>query len=329
MGSRVGRKQGFVVVGAAVSVLCGYLAFRGIRWGDAYHALAGVDPIKLTGAFLFLAASVSLTARRWQLLVEEQRARWGGVLAALVVGLMVNNVLPARLGELARAIFLGIRADISKVYLMGTVVLDRLMDVAVLVSLALFLLVLAPVAPGVSLGMLVAGGVLLLAGVALVVLLRWRGMRHVLDRVGSRLPVRVRRWFAAVGPQLQLSLAKRRAWGNWSALVGLSLGVWFCMGVSLFLALQAFDISLPMWGTGVLLVVLNLGGLIPSSPGYIGTYHWLAVTTLGALGVDRSTGLSFALVNHALWYVPQVVAGLVILSRANLSVWTLTRRAKT
>lgn len=332
--SRVGHKQGkrwLVATGIAVSAVCGYLAFRGTSWEDSYHALAGVHLVKLIVAFLFLAASISLSARRWQLLVGHHQARWSAVLAAVVVGLMVNNILPARLGEIARAVFLGTKADLSKAYLLGTVMLDRLMDLAVLITLALLLLASVSVLPGLSLAVIIVGGVLLGGGVTLIALLRWGGggIKRFLNFIQARLSTRVQRWFAGVWSQLQLSLATPRSWRKWVALVGLSLGVWFFMGISLLFALQAFAISLPFRGVGILLVVLNLGGLIPSSPGYIGTYHWLAVTTLVAFGIDRDTALSFALVNHALWYVPQVFVGLVILFRANLTVWALARRAKT
>lgn len=322
MGTKVGHELGKkwpVVTGIAVSAVLGYLAFRGISWGDVGRALASVHVVKLAVAFLFLALSISLSARRWQLLIGYHQARWSVVLAALMVGLMVNNILPARLGEIARAIFLGIRADLNKVYLMGTVVLDRLMDLAVLLVLVLLLLVLVPAWPSLFPPILLTGGVPLVSGVALIILLR----------CGFISAIRVRGWFAGVGPQLQLGLAKARSWYEWCVLVGFSLGIWFCMGISLFLALRAFNISLLFWEVGILLVVVNLGGLMPSSPGYIGTYHWLAMTTLVAFGVERNTALSFALVNHALWYVPQVVVGLAVLSRANLAVRALVRRAKT
>jgi hypothetical protein len=313
-----------MILGIGISVAFGYLAFRSISWQDVYEAVKKVQLGLLGASFLFLAVSVALSARRWQLLIGREEVHWLPTLAALVVGLMVNNVLPGRLGEIARAVFLGIRTAVSKVYLVGTVVADRLLDIAVLVLFALLLLMTSPAWSDMSTAVLIAGGSLLLAGVGALLLMKWRGARWLVAPIASRLPVRLRGWVATAFGELRAGLSKGRPWPVWLALSLLSVGVWSCMGASLFLSLLAFGIHLPFWGVGILLVVLNLGGLIPSSPGSMGTYHWLAVTTLGALGIARAEALSFALINHALWYIPQVIAGLVILWRANLSAWALS-----
>ena len=314
-----------MILGIGISVAFGYLAFRSISWQDVYEAVKKVQPGLLGASFLLLAVSVALGARRWQLLIGHEEVHWLPTLAALVVGLMVNNVLPGRLGEIARAVFLGIRTAVSKAYLVGTVVADRLLDIAVLVLFALLLLMTSPAWSDMSTAVLIAGGSLLLAGVVVLLLMKWRGGMRLVAPIASWLPVRLRSSIAATFGELRAGLSKRRSWRAWLALGLLSVGVWSCMGASLFLSLLAFGIHLPFWGVGILLVVLNLGGLIPSSPGSMGTYHWLAVTTLGALGIARAEALSFALINHALWYVPQVIAGLVILWRANLTAWSLGR----
>jgi uncharacterized protein (TIRG00374 family) len=329
LGANMNRaKKWFVAIGGVTTIICGYLAIRNVSWRDTYHALANVNFGRLSIAILFLAIGICLSACRWQLLIGRREARWATVVAALLVGLMVNNILPARLGEIARAIFLGTRAELSKVYLVGTVVLDRLMDLAVLIGFALLLFISASVLPSFSIGIIVAGGVLFGSGIILIAVLRCKGMTRMFNFIESRLPAQISQWFADTRLQLQLSLVTQRSWQEWIVLVGLSLGVWFFMGVSLFFALQGFNIDLSLHRLGILLVVLNLGGLIPSSPGYIGTYHWLAVTTLAAFGVDRNTALGFALVNHALWYVPQISIGLLILLRMNLNMLSLLKQTK-
>jgi uncharacterized membrane protein YbhN (UPF0104 family) len=82
-----------VILGIGISVAFGYLAFRSISWQDVYEAVKKVQPGLLGASFLFLAVSVALSARRWQLLIGHEEVHWLPTLAALVVGLMVNNVL--------------------------------------------------------------------------------------------------------------------------------------------------------------------------------------------------------------------------------------------
>jgi uncharacterized membrane protein YbhN (UPF0104 family) len=75
----------------------------------------------------------------------------------------------------------------------------------------------------------------------------------------------------------------------------------------------------------LLLAVLNLGSLVPSSPGYAGTYHLLAVAVLSAFAIKKAEALSFALVFHAAWFIPQTLLGFVVLTKKNLSLWQLAK----
>lgn len=104
---------------------------------------------------------------------------------------------------------------------------------------------------------------------------------------------------------------------------GLSWSVWAAWFLSLYYALNAFGLILPMWGMILLLSVLNLGSLIPSSPGYAGTYHFLAIAVLSTFAIKKEEALSFIIVFHALWYVTQTFLGITILIKKNLSLWQL------
>jgi uncharacterized membrane protein YbhN (UPF0104 family) len=55
--------------------------------------------------------------------------------------------------------------------------------------------------------------------------------------------------------------------------------------------------------------VINLGVVIPSSPGFVGTYEWLAVAALGVVGVDGDVAIAFSLLMQAVWFVPTTLVG--------------------
>jgi uncharacterized membrane protein YbhN (UPF0104 family) len=69
-------------------------------------------------------------------------------------------------------------------------------------------------------------------------------------------------------------------------------------------------------------------GLVPSSPGYAGTYHLLAILVFSNFAIKKEEALGFVLVFHALWYVPQTLLGLVVLIRKNLSLGQLLKTEK-
>jgi len=95
---------------------------------------------------------------------------------------------------------------LSKVYLVGTVVADRLFDVAVLVLFALLLLMTSPAWSDISTAVLIAGGSLLLAGVAVLLLMKWRGGVRLVAPIASWLPVHLRSSIAATFGELRAGL---------------------------------------------------------------------------------------------------------------------------
>ena len=89
---------------------------------------------------------------------------------------------------------------------MGTVVADRLLDIAVLVLFALLLLMTSPAWSDIFTAVLLAGGSLLLAGVAVLLLMKWRGGVRLVAPIASRLPVRLRSSIAATFGELRAGL---------------------------------------------------------------------------------------------------------------------------
>jgi len=77
------------------------------------------------------------------------------------------------------------------------------------------------------------------------------------------------------------------------------------------------------------MVVANLGILIPSSPGYIGTFHFFALSALAVFGVARETALSYAVVSHAMQYLLVTGLGILFLWRENLSLLRIRSEAAT
>jgi hypothetical protein len=110
--------------------------------------------------------------------------------------------------------------------------------------------------------------------------------------------------------------------------------IWACYAYIFQLLFHAFgfvaDYSLPWSASLVLLVITTFSVLIPSSPGYVGTYHYLCVYTLGLFPtpVPESEALSFAFLAHGINFLPILIVGLFLISAAGMSVKNLQRQAK-
>jgi uncharacterized membrane protein YbhN (UPF0104 family) len=105
-----------------------------------------------------------------------------------------------------------------------------------------------------------------------------------------------------------------------------TLGIWLLAGLTNCVVLLALDIEVPLLlGALVVLVVVHLGMVVPSSPARIGVFHYLCLLSLALLGVDADLGLAFGFVLHSVVVLPVIIVGLLCLWRENLNVYRLLR----
>jgi uncharacterized protein (TIRG00374 family) len=236
----------------------------------------------------------------------------------LLAGLAVNCVAPARAGDFLRANWVSRATGSPGGRGLATVVLDRGGDLVVLAA-ALFVSVpFVTHTPWID-RLVVGAAVLASVFVALVIGARAYSRRRNRDRLGSRGLVRRLARDTLDGLSAPMSAV------DLLALLGLSVGAWSAWSCAAILCADALGVPLSPIEAVFFAGVVNLGVAIPSSPGFVGTYQWLVVSTLALYGVGRDEGLAFAVVFQACWYVPTVVVGGALLAmrvpmRARVSI---------
>jgi glycosyltransferase 2 family protein len=300
-------------IGLALTGLFTYLAVRNAHLAEVKEAFLESEKAWLVPALAVLALAVFVRAVRWwSLYAPERRPPLGAVTSALLLGYFFNNVLPLRAGEAARVVALNRSAGTSRVESGATVVLERAYD---LLALLLLLFAILPWLPDVT--WLRAAAVLLVVLIVAVSV-----AAGVLARFGTR-PFDI-----LFRPLVRLLGAERAEWGALNlgrGLAGLrrprlALGAalwtvlsWILIGISAWLVLLGFDLGLsPLAGLFVM-ITINLALVLPSSPAAIGVFEAATLLALGAYGVSQSEALSYALVLHALNFLPFIVAGVVLL----------------
>ena len=109
-------------------------------------------------------------------------------------------------------------------------------------------------------------------------------------------------------------------------LVLWSVVIWAVISVFYWIALLAFDPAQPFVAGLAVASVTALGMTIPSSPGYIGVFEFLARETMGFFGMQAEPALSYALVAHAIVYVVYTLLGLASMVPQNLSYAEIQQR---
>lgn len=302
------------ILEAAVSLIFLLLALRGIRLDELWQALKQANYLWLLPAVLITVALLYLKAWRWQLLfLPEHRLAFGSVFTALCSGYLASNVFPARAGELVRLVLLVSEQPVSASRTLSTIIVERLLDTLTLLVVMIVLLPFVSLPDWMTRSAQLLGIAALAISVFIVALsfwkerlLRWAHalLRHIrfLDRPGI---------YAALAHLIDGFATLRGRLGL--ALVGISLLGWVGVIGMAWSAAQAFHLQVPITAVSLAVVVTTLGMLVPSSPGYIGVFHYLVTVALAPFGVPKDLALSYALVWHGTNYLTLSLSGVIAL----------------
>ena len=305
-------RRGFWIrtaVGISVSVVALWLVFRTVDLASALEILRTADPVWVAVMLLAVCADIAVRALRWRvILAPVARVSYRRTVQYLTTGYAANNVLPARLGELVRAHYVGDREGVSRTTALGTIVVERVIDFTVLVAVAAISLVILGIrgdlGAAVTIGVVVAAA--LVAG--LVVALvghRMPGFDRA-QRAAERYP-RVR----ALAETFRAGLAVAGRPRTMLPALALSLVAWTLTTITFAAGAQAVGIQLSWSQAALLAAGVNLVTAIPSGPGFVGTWELAAVRILALFGVASDTAFAFALLVHVSTLAVTTLAGAV------------------
>jgi uncharacterized membrane protein YbhN (UPF0104 family) len=291
------RQPAAVGSGVAFSGFLLWLALRGVNGKDLTDAFSSINYIPIFLCAAALAVGTMLRAVRWRVIAGYPSEDQSYFFRATNLGAFSNLVLPGRAGEFVRVLTL---ARLSRSPLAGplaSALIDRLVDVFVLVCSATGLYLLFPIdaALGKWLTGLVLGG--LAATLAIILYARSSGVGEVLiARIAKRW---LHRW--PLSPEVFLAELRkefRRLLGSWLSIeLAVVTALILCTDYAAMAALlKAFGLSLPIEAPLLLWVFLIAGSALPSAPGYIGIYQVAAVWALSLFAVSAPTAVAIATV---------------------------------
>ncbi|NCO40609.1 MAG: hypothetical protein COZ06_30460 [Armatimonadetes bacterium CG_4_10_14_3_um_filter_66_18] len=314
------KRRVLFVLGIVLSCLFLYLAFRRVSIEELRLALAETHWAWLVASVGAMLLDYCFMAVRWQLLLRpERRLPYPTVFAVLTIGFFANNVLPARAGEVLRAYALGRKEGMSKSFCLGSIVVERGLDLVVLLAFVFLGGLFIPL-PGWAHGLSELAGVLLVLVVVVfaVVLAGEARVEGVLARLERAMPSRKSGFLVAKFRGFRSGISSVANWRLLPVLLALSACVWALNATSGLLALRSIGGGTSLLGMIFVIGAVNLGLIVPSSPGFVGTYQWLCIHAMAALGIAEPVALAFSLLFHASWYLPSTVIGFVAALRYNL-----------
>jgi glycosyltransferase 2 family protein len=292
---------------AVVGLLVSVVAIGGVAWWASTQPAprfpSAPGDLALVGvAVLVYAAATVLRGWRWDHVLETmdiKHARSDSY-GLTTVGYMGNTVLPARGGEVLRIFLMAERSHARRREILGSIVTERLLDVAALVVLfsAITLFGVDGAPGGAWAGAAAAVGVV---GAAVAV--------FAYDR--ARKAGRLEAFAERVRPVARASKVLLTRAGV--ALAAVTLAVWCAEGLILYLVTQALDVPIGIAEGMAVVVLASLSALIPAGPGYVGTYDAAALFALHRIGVQGGEAVSAVVLFRFVVFVPLTAVGLLVM----------------
>lgn len=311
------------VLGIIISLIFVYFAFRDINLEEFTDAIKKGEYVWVVPAMTAMVLSFWLRGYRWKIILEPvKEVSVRSAFSATMIGYMTNNILPFRIGDIIRIVALSKEAKVSKAAALGSVIIERLFDLFMILAIFGLALLAYPDLPewAVITGYFAIG----IFVVSLILAIYARNNTETLVRFNNTIIGKMSDNAAEKGESIIRSFSDglkvmhdiRIIW----RLVIVSIVLWMINILWVWLAIEIFDFGLPFSASLLVLVFILFAVSIPSAPGYVGTFHGFVIAALMFMGVDADAARASAVIMHATTYIPVTVIGFYYLWSNNFSL---------
>ncbi|MBI5930100.1 MAG: flippase-like domain-containing protein [Chloroflexi bacterium] len=322
-----------LLIGLVFSLFFLWLGFRNLKFDDLWDILRDINPLWLLLTVPVYGIATYLISWRWYALLRPVKDVPPRRLFKIVyIGYMANNLLPFRLGEVMRAYVLKRHDDVPIPPTLTTILIERIFDGLTMLTFIFTALLFAGDKIGTTLRTVVAVTTPLFF-VALLVFLALAAAPDLARKIytpiiSTLLPSGLRQKVLALMEHFLSGLEALRSGRALVGVVVFSFASWAVEASTYWIVMHAFDFQVSFF---VMLLVIGFSTLttvLPSTSGYVGTFHAAAILTLTAFDVPRVDAASFALVIHATLWIQATLIGFIYLAREGLH-WSDFGRAQT
>ena len=287
------------IISIIISFACLYLFYREVNsFNDFFKQIQSANYLYILVATLLLCFTVLIRALRWNVLLGSNKNIYT-LFKIQMIGYFGNNILPFRAGEILKSFLLGEKEQISKSYALGTIIIERFLDMLMLLFFTIVCIFVSPVSkidgiPIYYLLIVILGaiGLFLLCFVIISkIFIKVRLIQNFIDKLTSAYRELSFRHFIHV---------------NFYGVL-----IWLIYWINVELIFKAFNLSVDPYQSLIILIVASIINSIPSLPGALGTFHLGVGITIAAMDVMNNNSLeSFTTVLHLYGYISLTFIGL-------------------
>jgi len=331
----------YLIIGITISALALYMAFRNVPVSDLLSYLVSINYVWTFPAVLLALLSFVLRVFRWQIILESSaQVSFWQAFHPLMIGFMINCILPGRVGEVARPAVLQKKENIAFSTGLATVAAERVFDVGMLLILFAILLVTVNIDPNLDIVfgkyhlnretlVTIVGGTfnLLLCLIFGIIIISFGKTRKAINRAIMWIP----NLFYFSGPEFKKKIQKKICEPLVSVVenftsgfdlvkypskicicIGLSVFIWGVAASSYYIMAQGCPgIELSFAEITAYMIIICFFIALPSVPGFWGIWEAGGVFALVLFGVSSKDAAGYTLANHAIQMFPVMIVGLV------------------
>ncbi|MFL2673222.1 MAG: YbhN family protein [Dehalococcoidia bacterium] len=313
------------LLGTFISLVSLFLLLKIVdSFEKTLESLTSVSIFYLAIGFLIYFLSLFLRTYRWKILLKKNvdSIKFKSLLNVVISGYMFNNLLPARLGELARIYHLSLLKKINKSFVLGSILAERVTDVIVLMLFLLVGLIFIPreftenfsSKLNISIEIVYISLIILLSLTSIFILIiltgLWKEITHkflkLLKKINSKFnPDKYIESFT----EGAFSISNKKfikVVVIATLLWAIEFSMFYLIGTQFNFDIENLFIAILFFG-----IFSNLGGIIPSTSGGWGPFEVIGTIVLTSFGVDSNEAAAFTILVHLILWLPISIVGLI------------------
>lgn len=310
--------------GIFISVIFLFLIFQNIDLNNVVESMKAFNIYYAIPAIITYALSYIIRSMRWKKLLSVSKdINFLGVLKALYIGYMANNLLPARMGEIYRAHIIGTEQNIKRSSALASIVVERIFDGLILFIMLLILVSFFYQTP-ILLNICITTGFIFLGGfIFIVIISRSTEKKYCFipilcnklpDIIQEKVEPRMKAFVDGLGVLTSIK--------GFLFILLTSIIAWFLEWATMYIIVTGFnlpEIITPLT-IAFLVVLVAFSTMIPSGPAFVGPYQYAYILALGFSQVPDGSALAIAVTTQFIMMAPVIVVGMVLLWKSHLKL---------
>jgi len=285
---------------------------------EVLNGIGKIGLINFVLLSLFYSTGYLFRALRWKKILQSiTKISLKESFFIINTGFLVNVLLPARAGEIARAYILAKKKNLGKIKSFSTVILDRIIDGMTLFLFFVLSLFLVPVPEEFKLMLLVPALIFLGAFIFFFKPDKFRFIAKPITMLFPSVKEKTDYVFKEIKGAGKIFYSKKR---QFAIIFFYSISIWVLEALLFYFTANIIGIELTLSQVFLLVVVTGFAAMIPSAPNYIGTFEAAFVVFFSAFGLSQNSGIALAVTIHLIETIVIVVLGIISVNKLNLNL---------